>query len=102
MKSFSHRNVVKLFIFCELYTCSKNLNTNFTLGDCSLELCSYLRMLILINMDMAVMVLDYNARSQFSLPIVKCGKNVAVFKMDKSSSRYTDKKRYRSPWSRAN
>ena len=50
---------------------------------------------------MAVMVLDYNARSQFSLPIVKCGKNV-VFKMDKSSSRYTDKKRYRSPWSRAN
>ena len=53
-------------------------------------------------MDMAVMVLDYNARSQFSLPIVKCGKNVVVFKMDKSSSRYTDKKRYRSPWSRAN
>ena len=39
-----------------------------------------------------------HTRSQFSLPIVKCGKNVVVFKMDKSSSRYTDKKRYRSPW----
>ena len=31
--SFSHRNVVNLFIVYELDTCSKVLNTDFTLGD---------------------------------------------------------------------
>ena len=31
---FTNRNVVKLFILYELDTCSRNLNMNFTPGDC--------------------------------------------------------------------
>ena len=32
--SFTHRNVVNLFIVYELKTCSKDLITDFTLTDC--------------------------------------------------------------------
>ena len=36
-KNFTHRNVVYLFIACELDIWSRNLNTTYVLGDCLFE-----------------------------------------------------------------
>ena len=45
--------MVNFFIFCELDTCSRDLETNFILGNCLLS-----PVKILINMDIVIMVLD--------------------------------------------
>ena len=54
----SHKTVVNLHISYELKTWSRDLNLNFTLGNCLFGSISQLKMLILINMDIVVMVLD--------------------------------------------
>ena len=55
---FIRRNVVNLCISYELDTWSRELSTDFTLGNCLLEWLSYIKTLILINKDTIVMVLD--------------------------------------------
>ena len=66
--TFTHRNVVNLFIVYELNTWSTELYTKFTLGDC-----------LLVAKNVVFNKCGYNAydigfgtRSQFSLPIGKC------------------------------
>ena len=47
--TFTHRNVVNLFIVYEIGTWSRDLSTKFTLGDCLFGAVMLTRMLILTN-----------------------------------------------------
>ena len=56
--AFIHRNVVNSYISYKLDTWSRDLNADFTLGNCLFGAVKLTAMLVLINMDIVVMVLD--------------------------------------------
>lgn len=57
-KTFTHRNLANLFIVCQLDIWSSDLNTKFVLGDCLFEAMKLTKSGDLINIDVAVMVLN--------------------------------------------
>ena len=71
--------MVIFFIFCELDTCSRDLEKNFTVGNCLLSPVE-----ISINMDIVIMVLDL----MHVLGLAKMGGGGAV---NNSLSVHTDK-----------
>lgn len=71
--TFSHRNVVNLFIVYRLDICSRILDTKFTLGDCSF---GEVKLVKNTDPDKYTYGIGFGADSQCSLPNWEFGKNV--------------------------
>ena len=75
-----------------LGTWSRDLNTNFILGDCFFGAVKLSKTADLDKYGHISYGIGFDVRSQFSLPNGEWIKNVAICGLDKSSSLHTDKK----------
>ena len=92
MISFIHRNVVNLFIVYGPDTLSRDLNMNFTLGDCLFEAVKLTENEDSDKFWYSGYSIELDAGSQFSLLNGEWGKNVVIFGIYNSSSIYADNK----------
>ena len=84
--SFIHNTVVDLYISYELDPCSRNLNTDFTLGNCLFGAVKVIK-----NADPDKCVYSENV---FQLKFCSnWGKNIVIFGVDMSSSVHVDNKK---------
>ena len=91
--SFIQENVVSLYIFRELNTWSRDLNTDFTLANFLFGLVK-----LTLNDDSdkygySGYGIEFGARLQILWSEGSCGKNVIIFRVDAISSVYVDNKK---------
>ena len=90
---FIPKNVVNLLIAYELDTWSRDLNTDFALKDC---LFGSARLNKNANTDKykySDYDIEFDSRSEFSLPDDSMGKNVIIIRVDMSSSVHINNKK---------
>ena len=84
--TFIPKNVVNLFVVYELYTWSRDLNTDFTLKTCFLGAVSLTRNADTDNYKYSGYGIGFYPKSRFTIPNFDWGKNVFIFGVDTSSS----------------
>ena len=88
--SFLHKNIVNLYISYKLDTWSKDLNTDFTLGNCLFGAVKLTKNADPDKYKQSGYSIGFDLRSQFSWSDGNDGKNVIIFIVDNSSSVHTD------------
>ena len=90
------KNVINLYISCTLGPQLKNLNTDFTLGNCLFGSVKLAKNADLDKYKYSGYGIGFYSRSEFSLLDGTIGKNVIIFGADMSSSTHVDNngKRY--------
>ena len=87
------RKVINLCIFYMLDLCSRDLNPDFTFGNCLFGVMNLTKNYDPDKFGYRGYGIGLNARSQFSLPDGSWGKNVIIFRVDNSSSVHVDNKK---------
>ena len=87
--SFTHNNVVNFFIVCKLDTWSRDLNTDFTVGNSLFEAVKLTKNADPDKCGYSDCGIEFDAHFQFSWSN-EWGKNVAIFKVDNSFSAHAD------------
>ena len=82
--------MVNCFVAYELDICSRDLNTDFALGEYLFGAVKLARKATPNKYGNSGYGIGFDARSQFTLPVGKWRKNVGV---DNSSPRYTDNRK---------
>ena len=72
--TFTHRNIINLFIVDELETWSRDLNTNFELGSCLLGAEKQIKNALPDEYGYSGYGIGFDASSQFFLPNGQWGK----------------------------
>ena len=90
--SYTPKNVVNLFVVYELDTCSRDLNTDFTLEDCLFGAVKITKTAVPDKYEYSGYSIGLDSRSGFLLPDGSMGKNVIIFGADMSSSVHIDNK----------
>ena len=93
MVSFLHKNVVHLYISYKLDTWSRNLNTDFTLGNCLFRVVKLAKNADPDKYRYSGYGIGLNSRLQFSQSDGSWGKNVIIFGADMSSSVHVNNKK---------
>ena len=84
--SFLHKKVVSLYISYEFHTCSRNLNTVFTLGNCLFGAVKLTKNASPDKYKYSGYGIGFNLCSQFSWIHGSWGKSAIIFGADMSSS----------------
>ena len=90
--SFLHKNVVNLYTSYELDTWSRNLNTEFTLGNCLFGAVKLTKNSDLYKYGYSGYGTGLDSRSQLSWSDSGWSKNVIIFSTDMISSAHVDDK----------
>ena len=93
MVSFLHKNVVHLYISYKLDTWSRDLNTDFTLGNCLFRVAKLTKNADPDKYRYSGYGIGLNSCLQFSHSDGSWGKNVIIFGADMSSSVHVDNKK---------
>ena len=83
---FLHKNVVNSYVSYELDTWSRDLNTDFTLGNCLFGAVKLTKNADPDNYKYSSYGIGFDSCSRFSWTDGRWGKNVIIFGVDNSSS----------------
>ena len=88
--SFLHKNLVNLYITYKLDAWSKDLNTDFTLGNCLFGSVKLTENDDLVKYKYSSYDIGFDSRLQFSWSDGSVGKNIIIFGVDNISSMHID------------
>ena len=91
--TFTHRNLINLFIVYELGTCTRDLSITVTSGDCLFRAVKLNKNADHNKYGYSGYSVGFDVRSQFSLPSGRWGKNAVTCVVDNSLSLHTDNRK---------